>query len=285
MRNVNVWNNSSIICPKETDSIEWSKLKPEQRMKFEESYVKEAARMERMRVFRHATQERQHRLVNLLHTYQTARQARFKKQEMRVKDAEEQARAYLDSEIFMAILEGDWKTIQWLADYGKKHCEKGLRASSRADASGGFPPPEQALKADEGIMFPALVLQTFAAEAGITVEETFREPSFEAPELRAGEPIEAWLPKVKSKLSTKDETDFIPVNRRLTNPQRLPFKATLRELVLAKWARLNGAKGASLRKSFSRQLNALGLGGLLNLPRGVKVQMRPLRQKCIEDFG
>ena len=185
------------------------------------------------------------------------------------------------------MLEGDWESLRILAEHGEKYCKEGIRRSCKRDAEGGFPSPSQLLKNrdSQSLKFAALILQMFAEAAGIEVEDTFRSSAIQFPsrDMHPDESIVGWLGEAKRVLQKANEGDSIPLNRHLAAPLRLPSKAKLREAVLAEWKRLTGARGKSLEKTFSRVLNTMGLGGLMNMARGVGAGMRSYRQKCIED--
>jgi hypothetical protein len=196
---------------------------------------------------------------------------------------EREAEGYLQTEIFSMMRRGEWESLRWLADYGKKHCREGLRNACRPEAKDGFPEPSKVLNTSDssGTQLAAIILRRFAEAAGIKVEETYRKGSLRLPILGSSKP-NAWklaLSNPVLEFQTEDDTRRIPVNRLVRPPQRLPSKARLRTMVLKDLEVMNGQPANDVEAEFSRWLNRLGLGGLLNKPRGVKASMSKLGAK------
>lgn len=316
----NIWANSTLLASDwGADTISWNRISAEKKKRFTLKYLDENARKERMRVFNHAKKENVHRLIELLHTYQTSLRERMESSRRKAdhaaksvtarpnysqlnpytmtaaqieaqltkqgvekdSDALEQAEAYITSEIFSIMRTGDWEALRWLADYGEKHCKDGIKESCKQESKNDFPPPSKALedKSESGSQFAALILRSFSEAAGISVEDTFRKIKIHVPSVGgSGYPnYRTALANAKPVFQTADETHLIPVNRHLIPPKKLPSKAKLREVVLKKWITLGGAE--NIDSEFSRCLKRLGLGGLKNLPRGIKSGMKKLRAK------
>ena len=89
------WNKSRLARDWGASTVKWNELTPSKQQRFAEGYLGESGRAERMRVFAHAKTERQHRLLELLYTYQTSRRERARKGSGKVENSEEESRGYL----------------------------------------------------------------------------------------------------------------------------------------------------------------------------------------------